>query len=232
MTEQLNLYQKLAKARKGLEVIKKDKRGYGYNYVSEDVLWPKVTAYLDKYHLSLIPGIVPGTFNVQPYSYSKIKPDKTGKQMIEEKVNDVLVTCEMTWTWVNNDNPDDRLVIPWGMTGQQSDASQAFGSGLTYAERYFLLKYFNISTTDADPDNYRSRQKEAMDAENKAFVSEVITAIDTTVKDYLGQNPDKADSVKKFISKYAKNANYFSITEPAVATKLLEDFGAEFSSKG
>ena len=33
--EEMNLYQKLASIRKKVEVIQKDKAGYGYNYVSD-----------------------------------------------------------------------------------------------------------------------------------------------------------------------------------------------------
>ena len=36
MAEQMNIYQKLARIRKQVEVIQKNKSGYGYKYVSED----------------------------------------------------------------------------------------------------------------------------------------------------------------------------------------------------
>lgn len=51
---------------------------------------------------------------------------------------------------------------------------------------------------------------------------------DKTVKQYLADNPDKSDDVKKFINKYAKNANYFAIKEPELASKLLADFKANY----
>lgn len=47
--EKINLYQKLAKIRKMAEVIQKNKKGYGYTYVSEDVILAKVTAGMEKY---------------------------------------------------------------------------------------------------------------------------------------------------------------------------------------
>lgn len=34
MAEQMNIYQKLARIRKQVEVIQKNKSGYGYKYVS------------------------------------------------------------------------------------------------------------------------------------------------------------------------------------------------------
>ena len=56
----------------------------------------------------------------------------------------------------------EKIVVPWGLVGQQADASQSFGSGLTYTYRCFLLKYFGVSTVDDDPDNWRSKQREAV----------------------------------------------------------------------
>lgn len=55
------------------------------------------------------------------------------------------------------------------MVGQQADASQSFGSGLTYVYRYFPLKHFGVSTVEDDPDNWRAKQREAEEAENRAI---------------------------------------------------------------
>ena len=144
---QMNIYQKLAKIRKQVEVIKKNKKGYGYKYVTEDEILAKITGGMDKYGLSLIPGVVPDTTSVEPYHYIKTKTTSNG-EIYEEHNNEVLVSADMTWTWVNNDNPDERIVVPWSLVGQQGDASPAFGSGLTYSSRYFLWKYFNVATTE------------------------------------------------------------------------------------
>lgn len=44
MAEQnLNIYQKLAKIRKQVEVIQRNKKGYGYTYVSEDEILAKIS---------------------------------------------------------------------------------------------------------------------------------------------------------------------------------------------
>ena len=102
--EQLNIYQKLAKIRKQVEVIQKNKRGYGYTYVSEEEILAKITVFMDKYHLSLVPGIVGGTTKVEPYPYKKTKTTKGG-EIYEENVNEVLVSADMTWTC----SPQERL---------------------------------------------------------------------------------------------------------------------------
>jgi len=225
--EKLNIYQKLAKIRKQVEVMKKDTKAYGYNYVKEEDILAKITAFMEKYDLSLIPGIVPGSTVVAPYNAKKTKVTKDG-EIYEENVNEVLVSADTTWTWVNNVNPEENIVVPWTMVGQQADASQSFGSGLTYSSRYFLLKYFNVSTSNDDPDNWRSKQKEAELAEDRAIAGGIISTFDAAIRKYLGDHPDKSDDVKKYVSKFVKNGDYFSIKESRLASKLLEGFNENF----
>lgn len=233
MAEQINamnIYQKLAKIRKQVEVMRRDTKAYGYSYTKEESILAKITVFMEKYNLSLIPGIVPGTTKVDPYTYKKTKTTQKG-DIYEENVNEVLVSADTTWTWVNNDNPEECIVVPWAMVGQQSDASQSFGSGLTYSSRYFLLKYFNISTSNDDPDKFRSKQREAEAEEEHIITGQIIERIDKTVKDYLAAHADKADAVKKVCAKYAKGGDYFAIKESALAGKLLQELEATFCTK-
>lgn len=228
--EELNIYQKLAKIRKQVEVIRKNKSGYGYKYVSEDEILAKISVLMDKYNLSLLPNITEGTTKIQPYTYQKTKCTKDGT-IYEENNNEILVGADMTWSWVNNDNPAERVDVSWALVGQQTDASQAFGSGLTYSSRYFLLKFFNIATPDEDPDNFRSKQRATELAEDKMIAEQIIQRFDELVKTFLGSAKDQDDNVKKFVSKYVKCGNYFAITESALASKLLADFKETFKIK-
>ena len=139
MAEQnLNIYQKLAKIRKQVEVIQRNKKGYGYTYVSEDEILAKISGFMDKYSLSLIPSVIHSSAVVTPYHTKKTKSTNKG-EIYEENVNEVLVSADMVFTWVNNENPNERVDVPWILVGHQSDGSQSFGSGLSYAMRYFLL---------------------------------------------------------------------------------------------
>ena len=228
--QNLNIYQKLAKIRKQVEVIQRNKKGYGYTYVSEDEILAKISGFMDKYALSLIPSVVHNSSIVSPYSTKKTKSTNKG-EIYEENVNEVLVSADMVFTWVNNENPEERVDVPWILVGHQSDGSQSFGSGLSYAMRYFLLKFFNIATPDDDPDKWRSKQRAAGAAEAKMIAEEIISSFDTLVKDYLASNPDKAEEVKKFVAKYVKGGNYFAITESVLASKLIADFKETFKIK-
>ena len=228
--QNLNIYQKLAKIRKQVEVIQRNKKGYGYTYVSEDEILAKISGFMDKYALSLIPSVVHNSSIVSPYSTKKTKSTNKG-EIYEENVNEVLVSADMVFTWVNNENPEERVDVPWILVGHQSDGSQSFGSGLSYAMRYFLLKFFNIATPVDDPDKWRSKQRAAGAAEDKMIAEEIISSFDTLVKDYLASNPDKAEEVKKFVAKYVKGGNYFAITESVLASKLIADFKETFKIK-
>ena len=220
----LNIYQKLAKIRKSVEVVQKNKSGYGYKYVTDDELLARITGQMDKYGVSLIPSIVPRTFNVTPYTYQTI--DK--KTQKEKTVNELLVQGEMEFEWINNENPVDSILVPWVMVGHQSDASQSFGSALTYAYRYFILKYFGVATPEDDPDNWRSKQKAAEDEEDRLLTKQIIDEFDVMVRAYLANNQGKQQEVKDLVSRYVKNGDYTKIKEPALARKLMDDFMTKF----
>ncbi len=223
----MNIYQKLAEVRKLVEVMQRDARAYGYNYVKEEDLLAKITVGMDTHGLTLLPGIDSGTTQVSPYSYTKTKTVKNG-QTYDERVNEILVSADMTYTWVDNET-GDTVVVPWAMVGQQSDASQAFGSGLTYANRYFLLKYFQVATPNDDPDAWRSKQKEAEAEQDGMVCQAIIEQIDAATQAYLATNKDDRKSVVAFFSEYVDKGNYKKIADPVLAARVLENFQKKFS---
>ena len=227
----LNIYQKLAKIRAIADVAKKDSKGYGYKYTSLEQILSKVTAGMKKYGVSLIPTIIPGTANVDQNVVVNTKVDKVDGSHYDSTSTEMLFTADMVYIWVNDDSPEDRIEVPWFVTGSQADPSQATGSGLSYCTRYFLTNYFQIAQTDTDVDAYRSKQKEAEASEDVAIAEEIIQNVDLMVKSYLSDHPDNRDAVLKFVSKFAKNGNYNAIKEPNLAAKLMTDFENKFLNK-
>lgn len=226
----LNIYQKLAKIRKPIEVIKKNKKGYGYTYVTEEEILSKISGGMEKYGVSLIPSIAPGTMVVTPYHYLKTKSDKQGK-IYEEHCNDMLVQADMVWTWVDNDNPENKISVPWVFVGQQGELSQSFGSALTYSSRYFMLKYFNVATSDDDPDSFYRKKKEAELREEMIIAEGIVNSIHEFAERHLNEKPDDREEMIKLIKKYIKSANYFDIKDVATATKLLEELNKKFAAE-
>lgn len=225
--EKLNLYQKLAKIRSLCDAAKKSKEGYGYTYTDIVEILANVTGGMKKYHISLIPTIVPGTAFVRNNPRVKTKLDRQGNAY-EQKDTEMLFCADMVYKWVNDDEPSETIEVPWFVTGAMSDSSQSLGSGLTYTLRQFLTSYFQIAQSDNDPDAYRSKQKAAEDSEDLAIAASLIEQFDVLVRQYLADHEDKGEDVKKFISKYAKNAKYHNIKEPTLAAKLLSDFKSNF----
>lgn len=223
MEEKLNLIQKLAKIRAISDVAKKDKKGYNYTYTDITGILANVTAGMKKYNVSLIPSIVPGTAQVSQITTVNTKVDKTGKPF-DNTVTEMLVKADMVYRWVDDDNPKDFIDVSWFVTGSQADPSQALGSGLTYTMRQFLTSFFQIAQSDSDVDAYRSKQKAAEASEEKAIAKAIVEEFDTTLKQYLSDHPEKKEEIMKFIARFAKNSNYFAITEPNLAAKLLGDF--------
>jgi hypothetical protein len=141
--KELNIYQKLVEVRESIDGFKKDATGYGYMYVSGSQVLSSIKAKMDEL------GII-----LEPHLINPISKRITDIPTIGKEVKTVyFVDAEMKMIWVNADKPEDRFEVSWYMTGEQKDPSQAFGSGLTYSERYFLLKFFNVPTDEDDPDN-------------------------------------------------------------------------------
>lgn len=229
--ENLSLIKKLAKIRNISDVAQKNKQGYGYTYTDITEILANVTAGMKKYGVSLLPSIVPGTSKIEQVTTVNTKTDKQGRTY-DKKDTEMLFSADMVYKWVNDDNPEEFIEIPWAVVGAQSDPSQSLGSGLTYCSRYFLTNYFQIAQSDLDVDAYRSKQKAAEASEDKAIAEAIIEQFDTILKQFLADNQDKKDEVKKFISKYVKNANYPAIKDPALASKLLEDFKNTYINTG
>ena len=70
-----------------------------------------------------------------------------------------IVKLKLTYKWINADNPQEVLEVPFFAVGQQDDVSKAHGTALTYAERYFLMKFFNIPTDEDDADAKQKQEK-------------------------------------------------------------------------
>lgn len=223
----LNLIQKLSKIRKIAGVVTKDKKGYNYTYADIVQISAKITAGMEKYHVSLIPSIVPGTSSITQCTIVNTKMDKQGKPY-DKTETEMLFQADAIFKWVNDDNTDDIIEVPWTITGSQSDPSQAFGSGLTYCTRYFLTNYFQSAQVDGDVDAYRKKQKEAEQSEDLEVAESIVGELDKVVKQYLIDNPDKKDDVKKFIAKYAPKSNYLSIKDPTIAGALLNGFSEKY----
>ena len=227
----MNLYEKLARVRQRVEIMQKDASGYNYSFVSGESLLAKITGLMKELNISLIPRIVPGTMRVSHVATPKKKFMKE-VGLYDDATYEYLVQAEMEYTWVNNENPEEKVIVPWVFVGSQSDPSQAFGSGLTYAARYFLLRFFSVATDELDPDNWRSKQRAAEVEEEKLIADKIIEEVDKTIHTYLDANPKGGPAVKKIVEKFRKDGDYFKIKESVVASKLLDELRTTLVNQG
>ncbi|PTJ69575.1 ERF family protein [Mammaliicoccus sciuri] len=199
-----NLYQRILDVKANIEGFTKDAEGYKYNYVEGSQILHKIRKKMEDNSLLLFP-------TVKQASYSEIEVVVKGK-----KKPNILVQMDMTYTFLNADNPEEQLVIPFFAIGHQDDASKAYGTALTYAERYFLLKFFNIPTDEDDADAKQKREKHT-----KADTSD-IELLDSHINEF-------ADLVKtdpKNVKLELKIINYekLSVAEAMQAIQTLNSW--------
>lgn len=214
-TKSMSLLQKLAGVREIADILEKDKKGYGYTYTSEEEILLKVRAGLSKYNVTIYPSFVHESIKLEPRRFTKQKYNRDTKSYEpgDEQVEHTI-SAWLNFHIINNDDPDDAITVPWYMTASTGDPSQAMGSALTYANRYFLLKFFNIATSEDDPDEWRKRNQDAMHADEIAAASKVVDQIAGVVKQHLKQEDRAkfADMLKKYIIvNGAPSADYMTI---------------------
>lgn len=153
----MNLYEKIVEVRKCIDGFSKDKKSFSYDYVSGNQVLGKIREKMDELKLVLSPSC--HSCNHDEFHYTVTKYDKDTKQRETTEKTDFVVWGEMRYTWIDAANPDERFCEAWQYYGQQDDMSKAFGSALTYSERYYLLKFFGIPTDADDPDSKDTRGK-------------------------------------------------------------------------
>lgn len=138
-----NIYQKLLKIQQKINGLGKDKSAQNYKYVTGDKVLGEIKPLMNEMGLLLKQEIVSIENTRQDYKVGK-GADLRDKSEINSKVI-------MRFTWVDcaTGEKDENL---FGANGQ-NDWDKGVGSALTYAERYFLLKYFHIATDEDDIDN-------------------------------------------------------------------------------
>jgi len=147
MSDKLNLKQKLVEIRKTIGVLQKTESGnQGAKYVDPGVILLKIREAMDFHNVLL-------TVEIIDYKNTQVSaPTKTNP-------NNVDFLCEntMVYTWHDADS-DKTIACPWHSVGSHmQDPSMAFGGGLTFSERYFMLKFFQIPTTKDDPEMLKGK---------------------------------------------------------------------------
>jgi hypothetical protein len=150
MTE-LNIYQKLVEVRKSVPYLQKEAKGQQYSYVGSSQVLAAVRAKMDELGLFLSVKVV--GHNV---TGDTVENDNNGKV---KRTTTYFTELDLEFTWINADKPEETLTVPFYAQGVDIAGEKGVGKALTYGEKYFLLKTFNIATDKDDPDHFQERSE-------------------------------------------------------------------------
>lgn len=185
----MNIYGKLLEIQKRIIGLKKDKKSFSYSYVTGDKLLGFLKPIMNEVGLILKQEVV----NVESERIKYV----TGKGRDKDEVL-YKVWLKFTWVDVETGEKDENTFFASGM----NEYEKGLGSALTYAERYFLLKYFHIATDEDDIDNDKRKPEEAGDkpiVPKKENKPEATT--DLKMKAYRKQVEQHFEKLKPEVSK-------------------------------
>lgn len=174
----MSLYQKLLAVQKGIAGLSKDGKAYGYDYVTGGKLLKEIRPIMDREGLLLKQEVLSVENTRQDYK------TKSGDK------SEILSLVNMRFTWIDTETgeKDENLFSANG----QNDWDKGIGSALTYAERYFLLKFFHIATDEDDIDNpaRKERDQQKQEREQEEYIRQVndfLTSNEKALNFYLAR---------------------------------------------
>lgn len=207
------IYEKLQKIHSKVTYIQKSQSGSQYTYAGSSDVLGQVHGLMDEEHLLLIPRIVD--------QHTEISTNKKGSQV-------VFTELQLTMTWVNSDNPEEKIECPWYAQGFDTAGEKGVGKALTYGEKYFLLKFFNIATDNADPDSFQKnveskKQPDPISKEHQKTLTDLFASMASVT------NTD----VKKVTSGYLQRAKVNSITKlnDDIAVSLIDKVASQLDKQ-
>lgn len=222
MSEELNLYQKIADVKANIDGFTKDKKSYNYSYVSGSQVLHRIREKMLEHKLLLFPYTANETCEQIEVTRFNKKANK------EVTTTEFLVKLKMIYTWINADNPQEKQIVDFWATGQQDDPAKAYGTALTYAERYFLMKFFNIPTDEDDADAKEKQDKYSkVDPKNIETLNNEITMFSELMKSL---NKDvSTDQVKQQLG--INDINQLSNNQIAGMISTLDKWSKQSKSK-
>ena len=132
----MNLPQKLVQVSAMVVYVKKGEQGYNYKYANFADLIGLIKAKIIEMNLLLVPRMTDYVSNAN------------GKGSIRATIE---------YTWMNADNPAETLSSSFTYEEPKLGGCQGSGSIQTYAERYFLYKFFQVATDEDSPEAFYTK---------------------------------------------------------------------------
>lgn len=134
----MNLYEKLLTIQKSVDKMIKDGKNTSdkYDFASDENVLDIFRPLMDANALLLIPQIMSA-------SVTEGTTRSGSTRFFTE------VYFKMTW---HDCESGEELSVPWYAQGVDLAGEKGVGKAATYAEKYFLLKFFHVPTKKDDPD--------------------------------------------------------------------------------
>lgn len=134
----MNLHEKLLEMQKAVDAVIKDGKNQSdkYDFASDENVLNTFRPIMDEHKLLLVPRVLSAAL------HEGTTKSGTSRYMTE-------LTFEMVWYDVES---GESLTVPWYAQGVDLAGEKGVGKAMTYAEKYFLLKFFHVPTKKDDPD--------------------------------------------------------------------------------
>ncbi len=135
----MNIYEKLLAIQMQVDSLVRDGKNLSdkYDFASDENVLDRFRPLMDEYKLLLIPRVTAATIH-----------EGTTRSGTARYLTELML--EMVW---HDAETGEQLVIPWYAQGVDLAGEKGVGKALTYAEKYFLLKFFHVATKKDDPDS-------------------------------------------------------------------------------
>jgi len=200
----MNIYQKLLIIQQTVIGLGKDKSAFNYKYVTGDKVIGEIKPLMNSLGLLLKQEVLSIENTRQDYA------TKNGNK------SEILSKVMMKFTWVDceTEQKDENL---FGANGQ-NDWDKGCGSAYTYAERYFLLKYFHIATDEDDIDNDERKTTAPVQIQEPTVDAKVANMAKPDAEITIAQHKE---AISKVASATGLGGYYNSLTNPEKANTVI-----------
>lgn len=198
--EKMNLWQKLLEVKKEIPYLKQDGQGYKYKYVTPEKVLSIINPILNEHGVFL-------KTEVKKVDLDEVKIGSSNK---------LLYSLQMLMTFVDT-KTGETIECDWYGAGQNG-VDQGYGTALTYAERYFMLKFFNIPYGENDPDKLKYNNKTQGKKRYRGEKQKVYEYI----KRLIAEKKLNIDIVRSMISDGKKYDNLTEAESKELKTKIDE----------
>lgn len=204
------LLPKLAALQSSVRGLGKDTRGNSYEYVSGSKVLDAVRPKMDELGLLLVQEV------------EDIRNERVDYSTRNGAKSEMFTSVSMLFTWIDAET-GEKLPVRFAANGCNG-WDKGLGSALTYGERYFLLKFFHISTDEDDVDARQGEEaapvakpapQQMQDGEDLQLLGalqelraatsrEILLSINKAYKSIYGNNPQYMAVLTEMSRKYPK----------------------------